>query len=79
MQYLLIAAALNLNVIYADLDTCNVAKFEIERAGHQALCIPKGKDYRFTEKSNQMDTMFDKFLELVKELQKMEHSHTKED
>ena len=72
MQYLLIAAALNLNVLYADLDTCKTAKAEIKEAGHQALCIPKGSDFRFTEQSNQMDMYFDKFLELVKELQKLE-------
>ena len=79
MQYLLIAAALNLNVIYADLDTCKLGKDEIQKAGHAAMCIPKGEDYRFNERSNQMDSMFTKFVDLVKELSALEHTHKKDE
>jgi|GEM_PF-3325810 len=72
MKFLLIAAALNLQVVYGDLDTCNKASEAIKTAGHEAICIPKGEDFRFTEQSSQMDMMFDKFLNMIKELQKLE-------
>ena len=57
---------------YSDLDTCNKASEAIKTAGHEAICIPKGEDFRFTEQSSQMDMMFDKFLNMIKELQKLE-------
>jgi len=72
MKFLLIAAALNLQVVYTDIDTCNQASASIQKAGYEALCIPKGEDFKFTEQSSQMDMMFDKFLNMIKELQKLE-------
>ena len=72
MKFLLIAAALNLQVVYTDLATCNQASEAIQKAGHEALCIPKGEDYRFIEKQSQVDMMFEKFLNLIKELNKLE-------
>jgi len=45
MEYLLIAAALNLNVVYADMDNCKVGRDEILKAGDQAIGIPKGEEY----------------------------------
>ena len=76
MQYLLIAAALNLQVVYTDLHTCNKASESIQKAGYEALCIPKGENHKFTEQSSQIDMMFDKFLNMVKELQKLEQKET---
>ena len=72
MKFLLIAAALNLQVVYTDLNTCNQASEASQKAGHTAICIPKGEDYRFIEKASQVDIMFDKFMTLVKELNKLE-------
>ena len=72
MKFLLIAAALNLQVVYTDLNTCNQASEAIQKAGHTASCIPKGEDYRFIEKTSQVDIMFEKFLKLIKELNKLE-------
>ncbi|SVA30473.1 uncharacterized protein METZ01_LOCUS83327 [marine metagenome] len=68
----MIAAALNLQVVYTDLNTCNQASEAIQKAGHTAICIPKGEDYRFIEKTSQVDIMFEKFLKLIKELNKLE-------
>lgn len=72
MKFLLIAAALNLQVVYGDLDTCNKASASIQKAGYEAICIPKGEDYRFMEQESRIDLMFNKFLDMVKELQKLE-------
>ena len=72
MKFLLIAAALNLQVVYTDLNTCNQASEAIQKAGLTAICIPKGEDYRFIEKTSQVDIMFEKFLKLIKELNKLE-------
>ena len=39
MKFLLIAAALNLQVVYGDLDTCNKASEAIKTAGHEAISL----------------------------------------
>ncbi len=77
MKFLLIAAALNLQVVYTDLNTCNQASEAIQKAGHEAICIPKGEDYKLQSDSSRIDMMFDKFLELVAELQKLEMKESK--
>ena len=73
MQYLLIAAALNLNVVYADLDTCKLGKDEIQKAGHAAMCIPKGIDYKLEAQDKRVDSMMTSFVRMIKELQKLEN------
>ena len=73
MQYLLIAAALNLNVVYADLDTCKLGKDEIQKAGHAAMCIPKGVDYKMEAQDKRVDSMITSFVSLITELQKLEN------
>ena len=73
MQYLLIAAALNLNVVYADLATCKLGKDEIQKAGHAAMCIPKGIDYKLEAQDKRVDSMMTSFVRMIKELQKLEN------
>ena len=72
MEYLLIAAALNLNVVYADLDTCKLGRDEILKAGHPAICIPKGEDYQMNVQDKRVDSMMNSFDKMIKELQKLE-------
>ena len=44
MKYLLIAAALNMQVVYADLETCLDAANRLTAAGQEhVVCLPKGK------------------------------------
>ena len=73
MQYLLIAAALNLNVVYADLATCKLGKDEIQKAGHAAMCIPKGIDYKLEAQDKRVDSMMTSFVRMIKELQALEN------
>ena len=77
MKYLLIAAALNMQVVYADLETCQDAANRLTIAGHeQAVCLPKGEDARLMEQSSRIDMMFGKFLTLLQTLQQMEKENT---
>lgn len=45
MKFLLIASALNLELVYNDIETCKLAAEEIMRANNDsAICIPLGED-----------------------------------
>ena len=45
MKFLLIASALNLELVYNDKDTCKLAAEEIMRANNDSvICIPLGED-----------------------------------
>ena len=77
MKYLLIAAALNMQVVYADLDTCIEAANRLTMAGHEnVVCLPKGEDARLMEQSSRIDMMFGKFLTLLQTLQQLEKENT---
>ena len=79
MKYLLIAAALNMQVVYADLETCIEAANRLTVAGHEhVVCLPKGEDARLMEQSSRIDMMFGKFLTLIQALQHMEKENTNE-
>ena len=79
MKYLLIAAALNMQVVYADLETCLDAANRLTAAGQEhVVCLPKGEDARLMEQASRIDMMFGKFLTLIQALQQMEKENTNE-
>ena len=77
MKFLLLALSLNLQILYPDLDTCKTAAAEIERAGHEALCIPKGEDYRHLKDEDNIEMIFSKFEGLVRTIKRIEREMTK--
>ena len=79
MKYLLIAAALNMQVVYADLETCQDAANRLTAAGQeQVVCLPKGEDARLMEQSSRLDMIFGKFVTLIQTLQQLEKENTNE-
>ena len=68
MKWILISAALNLQITYPDQNICNQALEQVKGQDMSAICIPAGENKIDT----QMDSIFSNFLSLVKELQKME-------
>ena len=77
MKYILIAAALNMQVVYADLDTCIEAANRLTMAGHEhVVCLPKGEDARLMEQSSRIDMIFGKFVTLIQTLQQLEKENT---
>ena len=68
MKWLLISTVLHLQVTYPTEEVCNKALEQVRTQDMQAICIPAGEDKMKT----QMDSVFTNFLNLVKELQKME-------
>ena len=65
MKFMLVAAALNLQVVYPDQATCDLALSTVSKQDQEAFCIPAGKD--------KSDEMFDRFLGLIKHVQEMEN------
>ena len=79
MKYLLIAAALNMQVVYADLETCLDAANRLTIAGHeQVVCLPKGEDARVMEQASRLDMIFGKFVTLIQVLQQLDKENTNE-
>ena len=72
MKFLLLALSLNLQILYPDLDTCQAAAAEIESAGHVAICIPKGEDYRHLKDEDNIEMIFSKFEGLVRTIKRIE-------
>ena len=72
MKFLLLALSLNLQILYPDLDTCETAVAEIESAGHEAICIPKGEDYRHLKDEDEIEMIFSKFEGLVRTFKRIE-------
>jgi len=72
MKFLLLALTLNLQILYPDLDTCETAAAEIESAGHEAICIPKGEDYRHLKDEDEIEMIFSKFEGLIKTIKRIE-------
>ena len=71
MKYLLLSALFSLNVEYADLSTCEQALEQVKQHDKKAICIPAGKD--------KGDQMFDKFLGMVQQLQKLDNQKAQTD
>ena len=61
MKFILIAAAMNLQMIYPSEDICKQALDVVKEQDPKAICIPKGEDKQ-TE-------MFDQFFKMVDKLQ----------
>jgi hypothetical protein len=70
MNWILVTTVLNFQPVYADQDTCKLAAAELAKVYYQevAACIPKP----LAAGEDKMDRMFDQFMGMVKELQKME-------
>lgn len=66
MEFLLIAAALNLQVIYPDNETCELALKTVKEQDMNAFCIPAGKDKE--------DQLFERFFDMVNELHSSQQS-----
>jgi hypothetical protein len=72
MQWILISSVLNWQPVYADQETCHLAAAELAKVYYQevAACIPKPN--AADESAVRMDSMFNQFLGMVKEMQKLE-------
>ena len=68
MKWLLISAALNLQITYPSENVCNQALDQVKGQDMSAICIPAGENKMETK----MNSVFTNFLGLVQELQKME-------
>ena len=73
MKWLLISVALNIQMTYPDQNVCNQALEQVKTQDMNAICIPKGED----KMDSQINSVFNNFLGLVKELQKMELNSVK--
>lgn len=67
MEFMLIAAALNLQVIYPDNETCNLALETVKEQDMNAFCIPAGKD--------KQDEIFDRFAIMIERLRNLESNN----
>jgi len=65
MKALLIVAALNMQMTYDDMSVCKQAQAELTKNSIQSICLPKGKDTR-------TDDMFNTFMEMIVEIQKLQ-------
>ena len=65
MKALLIVAALNMQLTYDDMSICKQAQAELNKNSIESICIPKGKDTR-------TDDMFNTFMEMIVEIQKLQ-------
>ena len=71
MQWILVASVLNWQPVYADQETCQIAAEELRKVYYQevAACLPRPSQQNVNDN---VDRMFEQFLGMVKELQKME-------
>ena len=65
MKALLIVAALNMQLTYDDMSICKQAQAELNKNSIESICIPKGKDTK-------TDDMFNTFMEMIVEIQKLQ-------
>ena len=74
MKFMLIAAIFgNMQPVYDSQEACNMAATVIKESYplEQAVCIPMPQS---TYKSTEQDRLFTNFVELIKEIQKLEQS-----
>jgi hypothetical protein len=71
MNWILVTAVLNFQPVYADQETCQIAANELKKVYYQevAACIPKP----LAAGEDKMDRMFEQFMGMVKEMQKLEN------
>ena len=72
MQWILIASVLNWQPVYADQATCQLAAEELKKVYYQevAACLPRPTQEKV---GDNVDRMFEQFLSMVKELQKLDN------
>jgi hypothetical protein len=72
MKWILIASVLNWQPVYDDQKTCLLAAEELKKVYYQevAACIPKPSAADETEEK--VDRLFEQFMDMVRELQKIE-------
>jgi hypothetical protein len=72
MKWILIASVLNWQPVYDDQKTCQLAAEELKKVYYQevAACIPKPNTADETEEK--VDRLFEQFMDMVRELQKIE-------
>jgi hypothetical protein len=72
MKWILIASVLNWQPVYDDQKTCQLAAEELKKVYYQevAACIPKPSTADETEEK--VDRLFEQFMDMVRELQKIE-------
>ena len=76
MKWILIASVLNWQPVYDNQETCRLAAEELKKVYYQevAACIPKPSN---TAGGNEnVDRMFEQFMNMVKELQTLEQKET---
>ena len=61
MKFILIAAAMNLQMTYPSEDVCKQALDIVKEQDPKAICIPKGED--------KSEDMFNQFFKMVDKLQ----------
>ena len=71
MQWILVASVLNWQPVYADQATCQIAAEELKKVYYQevAACLPRPTQQNVNDN---VDRMFEQFLDMVKELQAIE-------
>ena len=73
MKWILIAAALNLQMVYADQKICMTALEQVRTQDMAAICIPAGDD----QADLKIDRMLDQFMNMVTKMQKLESESVK--
>ena len=69
MKWILISAALNLQMVYPSQDICNTALEQVKTQDASVICIPAGAD----KADLKIDRMMDRFLNIVAKIQKLEN------
>lgn len=64
LKTILISTVMGLNITYPSMDVCKQALAQVQPHDAKAICLPAGQ--------NKQDQMFGKFIDMVKQLQKME-------
>ena len=76
MKWLLIAVAMNLNIVYQDQETCEIAADKVnELRKVEAVCIPLGESLKEKNRYEKMDAFVDKFLDIVEKIKDFEEKH----
>lgn len=68
MKWILISAALNLQMVYPDQTVCMTALEQVRTQDMSAICIPAGDD----QSDLKIDRMLDQFMNMVTKMQKLE-------
>ena len=69
MKFLLLSAALNLQITYPTETVCSRALEEVVKFDKAAFCIPAGEDELADKHTEMFDKMFDMIKKMRKELQ----------